>query len=366
MKKKLLLLLLCLMYAPGLTSQSSFTPPKAAQTASFNTNQGGNIELISFQTGYPYEKICGVQWVSPVVNILNSGADSILSIELELYKNGVLLQIINYSEPVGPFLPRLIAFNPIVLSGAVELKAVVKGVNGMVLPVPLVKEKNYALSSVSASQYLTMRIRTDNFAVENYWEITDQQGVVHAYGGNQLVGPGGGSSGAATPGPGTYANNSTILVPVELPLNGCYQLHFVDAFGDGLCNDNGSFKLYETSNPTHILAQGDCAFGDKYELFGTGNVNALEEYPSAITFKVYPNPAVDAATVAMNLVKSEQISTVLLNSMGQVVGRTEAVSLPAGDHQLGVPVSGLKPGFYFLQICSATHFFTTTVVVCGK
>lgn len=362
MKKTLLLC--CLMYTPGLISQLTFNPLTPPQTAYSETNAdlGGNIELISFQTGYPYDKICGVQWTSPGVNVLNSSADSIHSIQLELYKNGVLQQSMNYTEPIGPFLPRFITFGSISLSGAIELKVVVKGVNGMLLPAPLIKVKNYALSGVSVSQYLTLRIRTDNFAAENYWEITDYQGTVHAFGGNTAVGSQGGNTGAATAGPGTYANNTTLLIPIILPLNGCYQLHFVDAFGDGLCNDNGSYKLYDTNDPTNILAYGTCAFADKYDVFGTGAVNTAAEQALERGVKVFPNPAREEVTIAVDLLQPERITAVLVTTLGQEVARTEADLVPESAEQIRMSVSGLPAGIYLLQVMSGTKRTTMVLV----
>jgi hypothetical protein len=56
-------------------------------------------------------------------------------------------------------------------------------------------------------------------------------------------------------GPGTYSNNTLVKDTLDLPAAGCYSIHFVDAYGDGMCCDfgNGYYKLYNIDNPTMPL-----------------------------------------------------------------------------------------------------------------
>lgn len=83
---------------------------------------------------------------------------------------------------------------------------------------------------------LTMIVHTDDYGYEGYWEIVPAgnncgTGTIGS-GGNPLVGCGG--AGAQTQNPGGYGNNTAIPEgPWCLPLGDCFDLYFIDDWGDG-------------------------------------------------------------------------------------------------------------------------------------
>ncbi|MFM8485159.1 MAG: hypothetical protein ACKOCH_02400, partial [Bacteroidota bacterium] len=84
---------------------------------------------------------------------------------------------------------------------------------------------------------LLLKIRTDDYGHETYWELRDENGNVIESGGNKLVGPDGGGQFplGVTPGPGSLPSGTVVKDTIHVPEPGCYSIHFVDAFGDGIC-----------------------------------------------------------------------------------------------------------------------------------
>ncbi|MDX2362320.1 MAG: T9SS type A sorting domain-containing protein [Crocinitomicaceae bacterium] len=89
---------------------------------------------------------------------------------------------------------------------------------------------------LSTEGEVTMIVYTDDYGYEGYWEMVpagDACGVnVVATGGNPAVGCGG--AGAQNQTPGGYANNGAFNEgPWCLPLSNCYDIHFMEDWGDG-------------------------------------------------------------------------------------------------------------------------------------
>lgn len=94
--------------------------------------------------------------------------------------------------------------------------------------------------TVTTGAGLTLTVQVDFFGAETTWEIVNSQGLVMDTGG-------------------PYANNvqGTIYTePLCLP-NGCYNLIFHDAYGDGMGFTNGQFNLYNASNVVLVNQSGN-------------------------------------------------------------------------------------------------------------
>ncbi len=103
-----------------------------------------------------------------------------------------------------------------------------------------------------AGSPVTLKITTDNFGYETYWEITDCGSTVYGSGGNPLVPPGGGNVTAPSNNP-AYAGNTTYNEIICL-VDSCYCLVVYDDFGDGMCctNGSGSFVLQDQFGNTLV------------------------------------------------------------------------------------------------------------------
>ena len=78
---------------------------------------------------------------------------------------------------------------------------------------------------------------------------------------------------------------------------------------------------------------------------------------------VFPNPASDAARIALNLVDNSQVSVSLTNLNGQVVAELPARALEAGSHELMLPVAGLPNGVYTARVVTNNAVQTVRLTV---
>jgi hypothetical protein len=79
--------------------------------------------------------------------------------------------------------------------------------------------------------------------------------------------------------------------------------------------------------------------------------------------EVYPNPASQRFSAAIDLPESASVSTILVNAAGQIVKREANGDLPAGHRTLEIDVSGLAPGLYFVVVETSGRRLTTSITV---
>ena len=94
---------------------------------------------------------------------------------------------------------------------------------------------------------VTVDVVTDNWGYEAYWEVTPTgsacgTGTIGAFGNVGVVGClGGGGQIAVGTNPGAYADNTTLTENVGcLAIGSCFDIHYVDDFGDG----GATFQVY--------------------------------------------------------------------------------------------------------------------------
>jgi PKD repeat protein len=69
---------------------------------------------------------------------------------------------------------------------------------------------------------------------------------------------------------------------------------------------------------------------------------------------VYPNPAVEQFNIHLNLKQKETLNITITTTAGQLI-RTESRTLSAGTQTLGVPVSDIANGIYFIRLLDANN-----------
>ena len=357
--------LICPNHLVKEIGQGTAAALKAGADACPEPVQGTKVDPITFGTDYQYSRVCGTQTAVPSFLVVNGGTETLTSVQIELKVNGVTVQNLEYTEPIPSFIPRMINFAPINMTGNTIVKATITKLNGVALATPVVKQKSYQKAKATQTQSLTLELKTDGYAEETYWELIDDQGNAYAAGGNENVGAGGANTGTATAGPGSYANNSTITETFDVPANGCYLLHMVDAYGDGMCDQNttGSFKLFETAAPTNILAQGGCSFGDYLELFGAEGITSVNDIVLDGSLRVFPNPAKDVVSVGFNLQTAADVQITVSNVLGQVVRDLGTASFVTGVNNQNIEVAGLASGMYTVSLRTAEGTVSRTFSV---
>jgi hypothetical protein len=96
-----------------------------------------------------------------------------------------------------------------------------------------------------------------------------------------------------------------------------------------------------------VSGYGNSLFLDN--IWVSNNALSSEELQGG-ALSVFPNPASDAARIALNLADNSQVSVSLTNLNGQVVVELPGRALEAGSHELTLPVAGLPNGVYTARV----------------
>ena len=98
---------------------------------------------------------------------------------------------------------------------------------------------------------------------------------------------------------------------------------------------------------------------DQIEAAISSVVGMQEATPMAMSFAVYPDPAIDVLTLNAVLPEAARMAMVVYDAAGRAVTTVPEVKLAAGTHKLPISVSGLANGHYVLALSgtSGTHTF---------
>ena len=187
----------------------------------------------------------------------------------------------------------------------------------------------------SGTADILVTIKTDNYPSETTWQIRS---------GSTTITGGGPYSGANT----TYTKTVTLA-------SGSYSFVINDQYGDGICCSYGNGS-YSVKNGSTTLASGGSFGSSETKSFsvvaarGTGPVALAGETiettnPVHVQLVAYPNPAHEAATLALPIKEAGDITLRVINLQGQEVYR-QVSQAEAGQNTWALPVSGWKPGLY--------------------
>jgi Secretion system C-terminal sorting domain/Redoxin len=331
--------------------------------------QGVSVKAFELTTDLNGGSVCGTQTVIPTFSLLNEGTVTFDSMEIELKVNGQVKEVLNYTNDIETFMPDFISFAPVDLTGNSILRATLKKINGTELTTSVFKQKSYQKTKATATQSVTLEFKTDGYGEEMYWEAIDDQGNVLASGGNITVGPNLQERIIADEHPTAYGDNITVTEVFDVPNNGCFYLHMVDAYADGNCFGAGSesnyIKVFETANPSNILFNiDDCPlFLNRYDLFGAEGLVNVHSAVEVAAFNVAPNPANEQLRVEYTLKSSTDVQVTLVNTVGQVVRSIQAGAVATGQQFAMVPTADLANGIYVLNLRTAEGQISRKVTV---
>lgn len=315
-----------------------------------------NAGILGFSTGAPFTEICGATPAAPEFNLTNMGSAALTSASVALKWNGSTLQTINWTGNLATYGFDKVVFDQVTLDQPGSLEVAIGNVNGVTDEEPSNNSKaaDFVAAPKFATQKVYLKIRTDNYGAEFYWEMRDDQGDVLDWGGNDEVGANGGGQYSGTPpaSPNAYGNAQTIRDTLVLPANGCYSMHFVDAFGDGMCCTQGSgyYRMYNLGNTVAPIIEGGEfeAYDDRP--FGTDNFVGVNDLVPAADFDVFPNPATDVLNVDFMLTQKADVRIFITNALGQVLQSEGNQTYSEGMHPQTLQLNGLANGMYFLNL----------------
>jgi PKD repeat protein len=83
---------------------------------------------------------------------------------------------------------------------------------------------------------------------------------------------------------------------------------------------------------------------------------------SLLNFELFPNPATENVTVALDLPEDKKIEITLVDILGRTVSYIDPQTLTNGNHEINIAVSDLAKGVYFVQI-NMDHISSTKKII---
>ena len=333
----------------------------------FGTNNAG---IYQHSPGTEMRELCGVENLTPSFTLTNLGSAPLTSAIIELKWNNNTVQTQQWTGYLPTYGESPIAFANQSLSNAGILKTTITSINNGTGDEDFsnnVRNDNFTLAEQFNTTQVLLKVRTDNYGEETYWEIRDDLGAVLKWGGNQAVGPnGGGAFPLGTPiGPGSYPNLALIRDTLELPANGCYSIHFSDGYGDGMCCDfgNGYYKLYNLDNLSTSLIIGGEFENYSRRAFGAGEISAADNLMQKVDFQIIPNPAADFLTIEIASSESAVISGSIFNAFGQLQHSFPAEKPASGGNDWRLSLAAWPSGVYFFTLNTGKESVTRAFVI---
>jgi hypothetical protein len=316
-----------------------------------------NAGIYDYTPGTRLYEICDTQALGPQFRLINLGATALTEATVQMSWDTEVVSTYQWTGNLATYEEAFISLNPYMATTPGTLITELTSVNNGALDADAsnnIKSNSYQDSKSFNTQQILLKLRTDAYGAETYWELRDEQGNVLDYGGNQAVGPnGGGLLNNAPQGPGMYGNNVLIKDTLTVPGPGCYSIHFVDYYGDGMCCTfgNGYYRLYNLDNPAVPVISGGTFGAYDSRAFGVGTVVSAGTTPDAWPLlSVFPNPASDQVQIQLDLPAEMPVAGRVWNALGELVYQFSEAALPQGAHQWQIQVANWPPGIYTLQI----------------
>ncbi|MFM9951029.1 MAG: T9SS type A sorting domain-containing protein [Saprospiraceae bacterium] len=308
---------------------------------------------------------CQVLTFTPVLAIQNLGSNEITSLTIEVSGTSPV-HTIEWNGNLAPSNYEFISLEELVLSGAADLTFTILDVNGVADDYAFGNQYEVSLVRVPVTEYQTVNVRivTDEYGYETYWQITDDAGAVVAEGGNELVGPNGGGLQVADAGdPGAYGAFETIDVPVDLPVEGCYNFLVVDDYGDGMCCEYGDGLVSVSDQDNVVVATADLFSDFVRTAFEVDVIVAVKEFKALGDLMLFPNPVRNELTLNFDLTTATTLQLSVRNALGQLVQTVATDDFAAGKHTLRIPVATLSDGVYLLTFSNGEQATSRRFVV---
>jgi hypothetical protein len=92
---------------------------------------------------------------------------------------------------------------------------------------------------------------------------------------------------------------------------------------------------------------GNFAWIDNFKL---SSATAVNDVVSESTIKLYPNPTTDVATLQFDVVKTTNVSVVVLDIAGRVIANVANENMTAGSHKVVINTANIPSGIYNVKI----------------
>lgn len=291
-------------------------------------------------------------------NLVNTGSSNLTAASITYSVSGGTAQSYNFSGNLAPFTQTVIMLPAYSFPANTTntLSVVVTSANGGTDQNPAndVVSKSIPLTNkVANAANLTMEFTQDQWGSESTWEIREEVS-------NALVASGGPYSDLAAS--GTQLNSQAFTVNS----NTCYKVIVNDAYGDGFNVGYGAGNYKIKAGTTVVYTMNGVMTDQDIKLFRTSVFTGLDEVNTTVSnIAVYPSPAKNSASLALDLIQNETITVNVVNTVGQVVYSDTMKDLSAGNHVVNFNTESWANGIYNVNI-STTNGTTNVKLVVAK
>lgn len=329
-----------------------------------------NLGIFNVNTGTEVREVCGPTKLQPGFLLINLGKNEVNTAKMELWWNGRKMQEQGWTGSLPLYGEARIQFDSFRIEEAGKMSIMVgMGIN---TNDDDVSDNQVDVNMTKAAQFgrrVLLRIQTDEYGSDLYWEVRNASGRVVDYGGNRSVGAQGGGRypNGAPVSVGAYGPRMQIVDTLLLPAAGCYSIHFVDAFGDGICcnQGTGSYQLVDVDRPNEPLLSGgefkayDVRTFHLRTISTTTNLQTLD----AAAISLQPTLVTDQFTVQGTLPAQLPVQLTVMDATGRLLTRQWAQSGRNADLQHTFLDVNWPAGVYFLHIQAGQYTTVRSFVV---
>lgn len=275
------------------------------------------------------QNVCNDTVIQPTVTLKNNGEELLTQVTVEYLINGTLLGNTTWTGNLHPVQTANVLLPEIPVSTG-QHTLTVRSVwpNGLADHVPENDADSVEIIVNSPGMPVELFLRPDQYGSDITWTLENNEGTVMYQGG-------------------PYQDMN--LTPIQRTFclgSGCYTFRIHDAFGNGICCDEGNGEYTITSEAgEHVVSNGQYGSGETHQfcLVGVG----LMELSEATTVQVYPNPTTGPLTVLLSAPTKEPSVWTLRDAMGRPV-RTGRIG--QGLVQSTIDIGGPATGIYLLEL----------------
>ena len=274
------------------------------------------------------ELICGDSIISPIVTLKNNGLEVMTSAVITYGLMGGSPNVFNWTGSLQVQQTLNVPLPPIVAAtGANTVYVTVTWPNANEDQVPDNDTWFYSFNVSNPGGTVQLALTLDNWGSDITWELATQLGTVLYEGG---------------PYPDleegeTYTSSFCLT-------NDCYVFTINDAFGDGICCDEGEGSYMIMTSDSTLLVESDGQYGEQeVQTFCVEVVGVPEA--ALPDFDLYPNPARDRVMLRAPL----PIQTVrVLDATGRMM-----LEERAGSELVDIGIEQVTPGAYLVEVHTA-------------
>lgn len=282
------------------------------------------------------ELICGDSIIAPVITLKNNGTVVLTSVTFTYGINGGPGLVHTWTGSLLPLqtvnvpLPAFIA-----PAGTHTLTVTSSLPNGNTDQVPVNDPWEITFTVNNPGGNVMLLLTLDNYGSDVTWELASSQGTV-----------------LYTGGPYPDFDEGPVDTVHWCLTNDCYVFTILDAFGDGICCEEGDGSLLILNGDGSVLAESDGQYG---EVFQTDppfcvEVVGIAEIAANRSLQAFPNPAAEWLRIRFSgFGRVERL--LLLDATGRLAGTMAGIH---GATEAAIDVRGLAPGLYTLVAEDAT------------